>query len=137
MLSQVNRRLSALADKYKTNMDLVREIVSGIVNVGSPQRGAGIQTLGIHIPDPMRKELLREGERWGLRTYRDVCYVALQVGLELLKATPTGQTVSEPPRVVPAPRPVPVAEPCARCGELKKPGALVCFECGDGMMGTC
>jgi hypothetical protein len=140
MLSQVTQRLSKLDEQVQRRVaqgyaSAAREIVAGIVSVGSPRRGVLIQTLGLHIPETMRLQLLHEKKRWGLRTYRDVCYVALQIGLEILKANiPQEEPEAQVPQSTQKPRPVPVAGPCVKCGELKKPGALACLECGDGLM---
>jgi hypothetical protein len=106
MLSQVTQRLDNFKDSIRRTasrafLDLVREVVADTIANGSPgPKVEGTQTIGLHIHETMRLQLLNEQQRWGIKGYRNTVYTALRIGLELLKASDT--VVSVPPASVSA-----------------------------------
>jgi hypothetical protein len=88
MLEEIVRRQE---DKRKMLQDswlsVVHHLVAGVLGEGAPKADVRMtSTVGVHILFDTRERLLFQKKRWGFRTYRDVVYTAMRIGLESLES---------------------------------------------------
>lgn len=97
MLAEIERRQERLRKMVQEHwlVQAVPQILRTVRERGSPRanlRETG--TVGVHLPFELRARLRQQKTAWGLKSYRDVVFVAIQLGLEALERAPKPQEKS-------------------------------------------